>query len=335
MDLSRFVDERRGRWRRLEHLLAGMDRGGAEALGHSEVRDLARLYRSASADLLRARALPGGGDVVAYLEALVGRAYVTLHVPERVRWRGALRWARVGFPAAFRRNRRFVLAAAGVFALGFLLSFVLVLADPTAFDHLVPSSIASFYGERPDDYREARFGMVGSAAAARFSSELMVNNIRVTLQAFALGLTLGIGTAAVLFNNGVVLGALAANFLRWELSVPFWALILPHGLVEMFAMILGGAGGLILAEAVIRPRGRTRARALRERGREALTLSAMAVPLLIFAGVVEAYVTPLAGVPDGLKLLFALGTGVALVLWVRAPEPPGGEPQGTTEIVAT
>lgn len=295
-----------------------MDRDGPRGLEPQDVRDLARLYRSASADLLLARSLPGSGDVVAYLEAVVGKAYVAIHPPRPVRWSGAVRWITHRFPAAAQDNRRFLIAAGAVFGLGFLLAFVLVLADEAAFDHLVPSSIASFYGEKPEDYRGERFGVMSSSEAARFGSELMVNNVRVTLQAFALGLTLGIGTAAVLFNNGVVLGALAANFVRWELSIPFWALILPHGIVEMFAMLLGGAGGLMLAEAVVRPRGLTRAQALRRRGRDALTLSAMALPLLVAAAVIEAYVTPL-DVPDGLKLLFAAGTGVALLLWLRAP----------------
>ena len=318
-----------------------MEQRGPSTLGHQDVRDLARLYRSASADLLRARALPGSADVVAYLDGVVGRAYVSIHSPAPVRWGSAIRWATHGFPESVQSHRRFLFASAGIFALGFLLAFILVFADTEAFDHLVPSSIASFYGERPDDLRDSRFGTLGSSDAARFSSELMVNNIRVTLQAFALGLTLGIGTAAVLFNNGVVLGALAANFVRWELSVPFWALILPHGVVEMFAMVLGGAGGLMLAEAVVRPGRFTRAEALRTQGREALKLSGMALPLLVFAGLVEAYVTPLDWVPDGLKLLFAFCTMVALGLWLRAPwlapptVPVSTDAQGTTEIVVT
>ena len=87
----------------------------------------------------------------------------------------------------------------------------------------------------------------------------------------------------------------------------------------MFAMVLGGAGGLMLAEALVRPGPRSRSNALRARGRDALTLSAMALPLLVFAAIVEAYVTPLEAVPDAAKLVFAAGTAVSLFLWLRAP----------------
>ncbi len=306
-------------WRRLEHLLVRAERQGLSALTADEVRDLARLYRSASADLLLARSAPGTAEVEAYLETVVARAYVYIHTPSPVRWSRLLQWATHRFPAAIRAWRPFVLGAAGIFALGFLVAFVLTLADSDAFDHLVPASIASFYGDQPEDYRAERFGDMGSGDAARFGSELMVNNIRVTLQAFALGLTLGIGTIAVLFGNGVLLGALAANFLRWGMSVPFWALILPHGVTEIFAIVLGGAGGLMLADALLRPGATSRAVALRRRGPEALGLAGMAVPLLVFAGIVEAYVTPLAWLPDGGKLGFAFLCAVALALWLRAP----------------
>ena len=319
MNVSRFVDARRGLWRRLEYLLTRAEREGLSTLAADDVRDLARLYRTASADLLLARSAAGTDEVVAYLEAVVARAYVHIHTPAPVRWMRLLSWATHDFPRAVREWRRFVLGSAAVFGLGFLVAFVLTLADDQAFDHLVPASIASFYGDQPEDYRAERFGDMGSDDAARFSSELMVNNIRVTLQAFALGLTLGIGTVAVLFGNGVLLGALAANFLRWGLSVPFWALILPHGVTEIFAILLGGAGGLMLADALLRPGPLRRTEALRRRGPRALALAGMAVPLLMFAGIVEAYVTPLAWLPDGGKLGFAALCLAALVLWLRAP----------------
>lgn len=330
MNVSRFVDERRGLWRRLEHLLHRAEREGISALSAEEVRDLARLYRSASADLLLARSAPGTEEVEAYLETVVARAYVYIHTPNPVRWSRLLGWATHRFPASIRRWRGFVQGAAAIFALGFLVAFVLTLADSDAFDHLVPASVASFYGDQPEDYRAERFGDMGSADAARFGSELMVNNIRVTLQAFALGLTLGIGTVAVLFGNGVLLGALAANFLRWGMSVPFWALILPHGVTEIFAIVLGGAGGLMLADALLRPGSGSRAAALRRRGPEALALAGMAVPLLVFAGIVEAYLTPLAWLPDAGKLGFAFMCIAALGVWLRAPwldEAQGPSPQ--------
>lgn len=292
---------------------------GLRAMPADEVRDLARLYRKASADLLLARDVSARADAVDYLEALVARSYTAVYGGRRIRWSTAWTYFTHTWPRRLRAERAYVYTAASVFGLGFLAAFVLTLAQPAAFDYLVPPENSPLYGERQDDLREARFGEMSDADAASFSSFLMVNNIRVTLNAFALGLTAGVGTLAVMFYNGVLLGALAANFVRWEQSLDFWALILPHGVVEMFAMVLGGAAGFVLADAIVRPGRRRRREALRERGIDALSLVAVIVPLLVFAGVVEAYVTPLSILPPQAKLVFALLTLVALVAWVRAP----------------
>ena len=203
--------------------------------------------------------------------------------------------------------------------LGFLMAWVLCLASPEAFDHLMPPEVVASYGERPDDYRAERFGDLSDDEATLFSSHLVTNNIGVTIRAFAFGLTAGIGTVAVLFFNGAMLGAIAANFLGWNMSLSFWALILPHGVTELFAIALGGAGGYILADALLRPGRRTRVAALRTRARDALRLSAMAAPLLVFAGLVEAFITPQAGLSEAGKLVFAAMTLVALLIYLRAP----------------
>jgi uncharacterized membrane protein SpoIIM required for sporulation len=321
LDFGRFLDEHRASWRQLELLLDAIESQGIKHLSADQVRDLARLYRNASADLLLARDTGTRADVVDYLEVIVGRAYTAIYAPRRLRWGRVIKWFVEGWPRAVRRERRYLYLAGGVFGLGVLTAFVLTLADPEAFDRMVPSEWAAFYAEAPDDYRAERFGELDQSVsgATEFSSQLMVNNIRVALNSFALGLTFGIGTLATLFYNGVILGSIAANFTSWGQTLEFWALILPHGVVEIFSICLGGGAGLMLADAMLRPGRRRRIDALRERGGEALKLLGMAVPLLVFAGLVEGYVTPMSLLPDWGKLGFAALTAVGLGTYLAAP----------------
>jgi len=320
MDFRRFVDEHRRHWRRLEYLLDEVDRGGLQRMGSEEVRDLSRLYRKASADLLLARDTTGDLEVVDYLSSLVGRAYAVIHPPRRLGPGALKRFVVEGYPRLFRRERGYVGAAASVLLLGFVVAFVLTLSRPEAFDYIVPAAIAAFYGDEPgEDHRAERFGSMNDQDAAAFSSTILVNNVRVTINAFALGLTAGIGTVAVLFQNGALLGAIAANFAGWGRSLELWALLLPHGIVEFFAILLGAAGGLVLADAILRPGRRRRRHALRARGKTALALALPAGPLLLAAAVIEGYITPMAAIPPGGKLLFAAATGVVLALYLRAP----------------
>jgi uncharacterized membrane protein SpoIIM required for sporulation len=319
VDFSRFLAEHRDAWRQLEQLLDDVDAQGVERLAAEDVRDLVRLYRKASADLLLARDVAARADITDYLEALVARAYTAIYAARRIRLRGVVQWFVTGWPTALRVERRYVAASWALFVAGLLAAFAATAVDPDAFWALVPSDIAGFYGEQHTDLRSERFGDMTGEDSAQFSSELMANNIRVTINAFALGLTAGVGTVAMIFYNGVLLGALAANFAAWGDNLTFWALILPHGVVEMFAMNLGGGGGLILADALVRPGRRRRLDALRARGQDALQLVGMAIPLLIFAGVVEAYITPLQVLPNLAKIGFAAFTGLALWAYVRAP----------------
>ena len=111
---------------------------------------------------------------------------------------------------------------------------------------------------------------------ATFSAQLMTNNIRVTMFAMALGMTWGAGTLMLLFWNGVILGAVMLDYIAGGQAVFLAGWLLPHGSVEIPAILLGGQAGLILAGALIgwgvagdarRTPARRYARSLRDRRR--------------------------------------------------------------------
>jgi uncharacterized membrane protein SpoIIM required for sporulation len=88
--------------------------------------------------------------------------------------------------------------------------------------------------------------------------------------------------------------------------------------LEVPAALLGGAGGFVLAEALLTARPWPRIQELGRRGREALALVAGAVPLLAVAAFLEAVV---ARAPDvlldsGLKLVVAAFFGALFVAYL-------------------
>lgn len=314
--LHRFIAEHREEWTRLQVLLDEAETRGLPQMEPDSVRELVQLHRKASGHLLLLRDGEARADAQDYLESVVGRGYRIVHATRRAR-PGDLSAALRRWPRHFHAERRYVLAATGVMLAGFLTAALLVNMSPDAFNQLLPADIAGFYSDRPEDYRGERFGAMSDGASLLFSSSLMVHNTRVAINSFALGLTAGVGTVAMLFFNGVVLGAIGANFHGWGLSTQLWALILPHGVPEIFAVLLAGGGGLILADALVRPGRRRRLDALRSRGRDALALSSMAAPLLVYAALVEGFFTPLEAVSDTAKLAFAGLSAVVLTLALR------------------
>jgi len=156
-------------------------------------------------------------------------------------------------------------------------------------------------------------------AKATFSAELMSNNIRVTMLAMAAGITWGVGTLIVLFSNGVSLGAVAADYIAGGQATFLAAWLLPHGSIEIPAILLGGQAGFILAGALIGwGSQRTRAERFRMVGGDLFAIVAGAATLLVWAGIVEAFVSqyhrPV--IPYGLKIGFGICEMAALAAFL-------------------
>ena len=154
---------------------------------------------------------------------------------------------------------------------------------------------------------------------ASFSAMLMTHNIQVTVMTLALGVTWGIGTVIMLFYNGVILGAISADYVGAGYSQFLAGWLLPHGAIEIPAILLGGQAGLILAGALIGWGERTsRVDRLRSVARDLLSIALGAAVLLVWAGIVEAFVSqyhqPV--LPYPLKIAFGLLELAALSIFL-------------------
>ena len=97
-----------------------------------------------------------------------------------------------------------------------------------------------------------------SAPAGQFAAEVTVNNIQVSILAFAAGALLCVVTAFILVSNGAQVGMAAGMFAAAGQQSKFYGLILPHGALELSAVIVAGAAGLSIGWAIIAPGDRPR-----------------------------------------------------------------------------
>jgi uncharacterized membrane protein SpoIIM required for sporulation len=139
----------------------------------------------------------------------------------------------------------------------------------------------------------------------------MSNNVRVTFAAFAGGILAGVGTVVALVMNGIMLGAVAGIFANYSANLHLWAFILPHGVIELTAICIGGGAGLWLGSAFVLPGRITRREALVVRGREAVSLIGGVAVMLVVAGMIEGFISP-SELPNPVK--FALAALFALLL---------------------
>jgi uncharacterized membrane protein SpoIIM required for sporulation len=152
---------------------------------------------------------------------------------------------------------------------------------------------------------------------ATFSAQLMTNNIRVTILAMATGFLWGVGSLVILFYNGVILGAVAADYIADGQTQFLIAWLLPHGSTEIPSVLFGGQAGFLLASALIgHGDRRTRSERLRDAAPDLVAIVAGAVVLLIWSGFVESYISQYhePALPYNLKIAF--GLTVSAVLWI-------------------
>jgi uncharacterized membrane protein SpoIIM required for sporulation len=335
VDLTTFLKQRRPDWRRLEELLEFVEGSGLSALDDDQAVEFGRLYRRAASDLNQAQTFVSGEATERYLNDMVARCYIAIYGKTRPDMLALLRHLVWGYPAVFRRHLPHFLLATVLFVAGAVFGFLASRYDPqVARAFLLPQDMPTIQpGGEGESSHDA--GTHTTDAVTGFSGFLFTHNVQVSLTAFALGITFGLATAWLMFYNGVLLGALGAVFVEAGQLTAFATGILPHGVLEIPACLIGGAAGFVLGGALLRARPWPRREELARAGKQALLLVSGCVPLLAVAALLEAGVAraPDSVLAGGIKLAVAGVFGllflayVLLLGWRRpADTTPRGEP---------
>ncbi|HEY9889178.1 MAG TPA: stage II sporulation protein M [Candidatus Obscuribacterales bacterium] len=313
MNIQRWIARREASWRRLDDLLDRAEKQGLHALQTAEIKTLASLYRSVSADLARARTHAVGEALIKDLQGLTSRSYSQIYQGSRRQdWHAVVDFYRYGFPAAVRRSGGYIAIATALFVISGLVAWWYSWQDP-AFMSLVLGP--EFVGEVQESEELWTASILGMEPVA--SSAIMINNIGVCFKAIFGGVAYflpqvpiitppGGFTVFILIVNGLMIGAVATLVAQTNLATDLWAFVFPHGALELPAIFFAGGAGLLLARAILLPGKYRRMDALQVYGRQAAELVYGIVPMLIIAGVIEGFYSPSPFIPNGLK--YATGT---------------------------
>ena len=291
IDIPRFVASERPYWQELEALLKRLENAPVTDLGLEEVKRLHFLYERSAADLARLTAT-AEPETHKYLENLVARAYGEIHETRdsRVKFH-PVRWFMETLPQTFRRHMRAFLLSLTITMVGALFGAGAVAFDSGAKEVLIP--FGHLLGDPADRVAQEESHTEGhSELKGTFATHLMANNTRVSILALALGMTYGVGTTVLLFYNGAILGAVALDYMRAGQTEFLLGWLLPHGSIEIPAILIAGQAGLVLAGALIGWGGRQPlAERLRAVGGDLATLIFGVAILLIWAGFVESFLS--------------------------------------------
>jgi uncharacterized membrane protein SpoIIM required for sporulation len=308
-----FVADSRAAWERLAASVAEARSKGVTKLGASRLRQMHEDYRHAAADLAYSQTHFPGTSTERYLNRLVGQAHGELYGSSPRRLAAIWRFLASGYPTLLRSCWRPIALSAAIMFGAALVGFVLVHTDYALARLLVPEQFRQGVADSFRRSEQARASV--SAISPLLSAFIGVNNVWVALMAFAGGMTAGALTVYSLAMNGALIGVLAAVFAQANLSLGFWALIVPHGAIEIPAIVIAGGAGLRLAGSLVFPGDLPRMAALRRAAPEAVRLVLGTVPLFAIAALIEGFFTPLRYGPAAKLGVGALAAALLAAYW--------------------
>jgi uncharacterized membrane protein SpoIIM required for sporulation len=320
IDLQRFLASERPHWAQLEGLLNKLEAEPNLRMSLDQLRHFHLLFERASADLARISTFSAEPATRRYLENLVSRAYGEIHeTRERQRRIRPLQWFFQTLPQTFRRHIRAFYLSLAITLVGCAFGGFAIALDPESKPALMPfSHLLQDPAQRVAEEESATQDRL-SGRKSSFSTYLMTHNIKVSIFTLAMGMTWGVGTMLLLFYNGIMIGAIAVDYVRAGQTKFLLGWLLPHGAIEIPAILIAGQAGLMLAVALIGWGKRVPLRArFREISQDLVTLIFGVGLLLVWAGFVEAFLSqyhePV--IPYMAKIAFGLVELILLFLFL-------------------
>lgn len=316
-----FVRQNKDKWVKYESLLQNN-----KSLSPQELSDI---YVELSDDLSYSRTFYNNSNTTRFLNELAKKAhqhiYHTRKEPGNRLWTFYLK----EFPVFFASYHKLLLLSFLIFSL-----FCLIGAYSSATD---AAFVRSIMGDAYVNMTLENIANDDPMAVYKKASEIdmflgiTINNIKVSLMAFTLGILAGIGTVFLLMQNAIMLGSFQYFFyekgLLWESVRTIWI----HGTIEISVIIVAGCAGLVVGKSILFPGTYTRLRSFITGVKDGTRIVISTIPFFILAGFLEGFVTRITEMPDWLAILI-IGGSMALILFYYVYYPlylnkkPANEP---------
>lgn len=305
------IERRKEDWKRLEQMTDQAESPrGLRRFGRHELRELGRIYRRTTNDLAVARVESRDQQLVDYLNDLLIRTHGIIYRPESRGLRQVWHFFLLEFPALVREYQRYVLTVVAIFLALATFSFIATVRDDdfADFAYLSPELVQQI------KTRQSWWESL-NRQAPQGAAEIIFNNAGIGLKAFSMSVFPVVGTVTVILPTALMFGSINALILKYGMTGQLWSFMVGHMVLEFAAIFIASGAGLMIGMAVLVPGERTRRDALIERGQPAIKLLAGCLPLFFIAGVIEAFISPLA-IHPGYKVATSLISTIALTSYL-------------------
>ncbi len=299
-----FLKKNSEKWKTFEAMLLKPGKESADTI--------AGLYIKISNDLAFAQSNYPNSKTTAYLNDLAIKAHNTLYKNKRADLNTIVEFWTKEVPEIFSRRQKELLISFSVFAIAIVIG---VLSS-----YLEDSFVRSILGDRyvnmtiENIQNDDPLAVYKDEHAMNMFLGITINNIRVSFLAFAFGLISSIGTGMLLIYNGIMVGTFIQFFAKYTLLKEAMLVIFIHGTLELSAIVIAGAAGMVMGNSFLFPGTYSRYESFLKGAKEGAKMVFSLTPIFILAGFLESYVTRYTEMPMFLSLTI-IGLSAAFILY--------------------
>lgn len=274
---------------------------------------LADHYIHLTNDLAYAQTYYPESKTLQYLNSLTAQAHQQIYKNKKESRNRIVSFWRDEFPLFFYKYQRTLLYAFLIFVVAILIGAISSVFDDTFVrlilgDRYVNETLSNIESGNPT----AIYG--GGSEWGTFLA-ITVNNIRVAILAFALGVLTSVGSAYVLFSNGVMVGAFftmfANNEVFWEASKN----IMLHGAIELSVIVVAGCAGMVMGNSILFPKTYSRRVSFMRGAKDGLKIVVSTFPFFLIAGFIEGFITRYNEMPVWLALTIIMASFALIIFY--------------------
>jgi uncharacterized membrane protein SpoIIM required for sporulation len=263
-------------------------------------------------DLAYAKTFYPSGRVTSFINAEASKIFLAIYKNRKEDSNRLVTFWKYDLPLTIGKHHRVVL-----FSFLFFLVFAAIGFFVSAKDEGIARSIFSdeYVDHTQDNIAKGNpFGIYEHGNPFLSWISLMIHNIRVSFLMFASGIFCGVPSLYIAIQNSIMLGAFDQFFTARGFGVDFWLVVFVHGTLEITALILSCAAGLILGKSFLFPGTVKRLDAFKQGAKDGVKIMVGLMPVFALAAFFEGFITRLY---NDLSILTTMifGLSVLFVIW--------------------
>jgi uncharacterized membrane protein SpoIIM required for sporulation len=286
-----FVKLHSEKWKQFESLLLKKD---------VSPDTLADLFISITDDLAFAQTHYSESKTTIYLNNLASKVHLLIYQNKKENKKRIINFWKYELPLEIAKYQQYLIYSFLIFVISCGIGVISAANDGTFArlilgDNYINMTLANIEKGEP-------MGVYSSSSSEGMLLSITLNNIFVSFRAFAMGVFFSLGTGFILLQNGIMLGAFQYFFVQKGLFLTSFLSIWIHGTLEISAIIIAGAAGLVMGNSILFPGTYTRMASFKRGAKDGLKIIIGLIPIFIVAGFLESYVTRLFHLHWSIKL---------------------------------